>query len=89
MGPFLIGEDESDLESNASMQLSKFGSELSPQDLFKRLATRNAPCGRPEDLVAKLNEKREAGIDRFYFQTLVPENTGMIRLLAETLHDRF
>jgi alkanesulfonate monooxygenase SsuD/methylene tetrahydromethanopterin reductase-like flavin-dependent oxidoreductase (luciferase family) len=85
MGPFLIGKDESDLEANAAAHVEKRGLQLSPPELVKRVRDRNGNCGVVEDFVGQLRMKADAGISRFYFQTLVPENRGMLELLADTM----
>lgn len=88
MGPFLLGSNSGELESSAKLQIAKYGYEMSPQDLLKRLKARSAPCGTIEDFAEQLKGKLDAGIQKFYFQTLVPENTGMLRLLADTLKEK-
>ncbi|HYC11296.1 MAG TPA: LLM class flavin-dependent oxidoreductase [Nitrososphaerales archaeon] len=89
MGPFLIGRDQSELESNARLQVSKLGQDLTPDELIKRLRTRGAPCGAPEEVADALGKKLDAGVRKFYFQALVPENKAMTELLAHTLKDSF
>ena len=85
MGPYMIAKDESGLEENARLQAKKLGQELSPKDLLARLREREAPCGTVEEFVDQLTAKAQAGVKRIYFQTLVPENTAMTELLADTL----
>ena len=85
MGPYLIGRNEADLDSSAKMQISKMGWDMTPQDLLKRLRARNAPCGTVEDFTETVSGKIDAGISKFYFQTLVLENAPMLELLADTL----
>jgi alkanesulfonate monooxygenase SsuD/methylene tetrahydromethanopterin reductase-like flavin-dependent oxidoreductase (luciferase family) len=85
MGPFMIGRNDGELEASAKLQASKLGQEVSPQDLLKRIMSRNAPCGTPEDFLEQVRAKVDAGIERLYFQMLVPENKAMLELLADTL----
>jgi alkanesulfonate monooxygenase SsuD/methylene tetrahydromethanopterin reductase-like flavin-dependent oxidoreductase (luciferase family) len=89
MGPFMIGRNEGKLEASARLQASKLNQEISPQELLKRIRSRNAPCGTPEDFLEQVRAKMDAGIGRLYFQTLVPENTAMMELLADTLRGGF
>jgi alkanesulfonate monooxygenase SsuD/methylene tetrahydromethanopterin reductase-like flavin-dependent oxidoreductase (luciferase family) len=89
MGPFMIGRNGGELEASARLQASKLGQEISPQELLKRIRSRDAPCGTPEDFLERVRAKMDAGIGRIYFQTLVPENTAMIELLADTLRGGF
>ncbi|MBI3840617.1 MAG: hypothetical protein HY297_01455, partial [Thaumarchaeota archaeon] len=84
-GPYLIGRNAAELEENAKLQAAKLGWDLSPREVLKRLGARNAPCGTAEEFVDKLRSKMDVGIERFYFQTLVPQNTAMVGLLADTL----
>ncbi len=89
MGPFLLGTNRAELEENAKKQIAKFGQGISPEDLLKRIRGRNAPCGIVEEFVEQLGRKLDFGVQKFYFQALVPENTGMLELLADTLKNRF
>ena len=89
MGPFLIGKNQGELEENALRQTEKFGQGLSAKELVKRIRDRDAPCGTVEEFVGHVNGKLDKGVQKIYFQTLVPENTGMIELLADTLKDKF
>ncbi|QQG48657.1 MAG: LLM class flavin-dependent oxidoreductase [archaeon] len=84
-GPFMLGRDPGQLESFARMQASWLKSEASPQETLSRLKARDAPVGSPEEFLEKVGRKVDAGIERFYFQLLAPENTAMLELLAETL----
>ncbi len=89
MGPFLLGRNRDELEANAKTQLAKLGQPGTTDELFKRLQSRGALFGTPGRIVEVLTEKVEAGVEKFYFQTLVPQNTAMTELLAETLKDHF
>ncbi len=84
-GPFLIGRDQSELESSAKLQAKKMAPELSPSEMIARIKARNSPVGTVEQFVEKMQEKIEGGVQKYYFQTLTPENTGMTELLADTL----
>ena len=86
MTPYLIARTRSELEASARLQASKFGDE-SPQDVLLRLKERSAPCGLPDEFVERLRAIHDSGAKKVYFQTLVPENTAMIDLLADTLKD--
>jgi hypothetical protein len=75
-GPFMIGRTGTELESNARTQLSKFGQEGSARDLLNRLKSKGAACGTLNEFVQFLVKKLDAGVQKFYFQTLMPENTS-------------
>jgi alkanesulfonate monooxygenase SsuD/methylene tetrahydromethanopterin reductase-like flavin-dependent oxidoreductase (luciferase family) len=83
MGPFLLGRSQGELEANATRQLQKLGQPGSPSDLVKRLKSRGAFCGTRDEFSQLVSEKQRAGITKFYFQALVPENEAMIELLAD------
>ena len=42
-----------------------------------------------ENFVDEVNKRRDAGIQRFYFQVLDPRDKGMFDLLADTLKNSF
>jgi len=85
MGPYLIGENESKLEEYAALQASTLAQRISPKEIIARLKARGAPCGTVQEFVDQLRSMADSGFRRVYFQTLVPQNTAMIELLADTL----
>jgi alkanesulfonate monooxygenase SsuD/methylene tetrahydromethanopterin reductase-like flavin-dependent oxidoreductase (luciferase family) len=85
MTPYMVARSREELESYAKRQAAKLGQDISPSELLDRLRARGAPCGTVDDFVDQLRAKAEAGVRRLYFQTLVPENTDMTELLADTL----
>ena len=85
MTSFLLGRDESELLENAKQQVAKLSMDISPQDLVARAKSRGVPCGTVDEFVKQLRARTDSGIQRIYFQALVPENTGMLELLADTL----
>lgn len=84
-GPFIVGKTQSDLEKYAALQAKKHGSKLSPKELLARIKARNSPCGTVDDFVDQLRAKSDLGIEKYYFQTLVPENVEMLELLVDVL----
>jgi alkanesulfonate monooxygenase SsuD/methylene tetrahydromethanopterin reductase-like flavin-dependent oxidoreductase (luciferase family) len=87
MGPFLIGRNDSELMANAKTQIVKLGQQGTPMELIKRVKSRGAFCGTPEEFSELLTTKLNSGIARFYFQALVPGNREMTGLLADILKD--
>ena len=85
MGPYLIAENQSRLEEYAALQASLLGQKASAAEVIARMKARGAPCGTVQDFVDQLRLKADAGFKRVYFQTLAPQNTAMIELLADTL----
>ncbi|HEY6283221.1 MAG TPA: LLM class flavin-dependent oxidoreductase [Nitrososphaerales archaeon] len=85
MGPFMIGRNKSELEANARLQASKMGQDITPQEVLKRLTARGAPCGTAEEFPEQVRKIIDSGVHKIYFQTLTPENSSMLELLANTL----
>ena len=88
MGPYLIAESQSKLEEYAALQASDLGQRISPGDVIARMKARGAPCGTVQEVVDQLRSMADSGFKRVYFQTLVPQNSTMIELLADTLKGR-
>lgn len=88
MGPFLIGENRAQLIENASTQLKKFGRDERPEAMIERISKAGAPCGTPSEVAEQIGRLIDEGVERFYFQALVPENTAMTEMLALTLKER-
>lgn len=84
-GPFILDRNQSELEANAALQASKLAQSISPVEILKRIRDRNAPCGTVDDFAQQLGAKVDSGIQKFYFQALVPENISMLELLADVL----
>ena len=84
-GPFLIGRTQSDLERYAGLMTKKHGMDRSPLEELKLMKARGSPTGTVDEFVADLRMKADSGIEKYYFQALVPENTEMQELLADTL----
>jgi alkanesulfonate monooxygenase SsuD/methylene tetrahydromethanopterin reductase-like flavin-dependent oxidoreductase (luciferase family) len=85
MGPYLIAESQAKLEEYAALQAATLGQGISPRDVIARMNARRAPCGTVQEFVDQLRSMADSGFKRVYFQTLVPQNTPMIELLADTL----
>lgn len=85
MGPFMIGRDRAELAENAKRELQKLGREEEPEALIRRISKAGIPCGTPQEFSEQVGRLVDEGVDRFYFQTLVPENKAMTELLAQTL----
>jgi alkanesulfonate monooxygenase SsuD/methylene tetrahydromethanopterin reductase-like flavin-dependent oxidoreductase (luciferase family) len=85
MGPYMIARSQDKLEEFAKIQATKLGMSLSPKEVLARLRARDAPCGTVDEVARQLAAKRDSGVRRVYFQTLVPENTAMTELLVDTI----
>ena len=89
MGPVMLGRTEAELEANLKAQIARMGTPVTPAELLQRIRSRGAFCGSPDDFLKAIRSRVDAGVERFYFQVLVPENTRMTELLAETLKKGF
>lgn len=85
MGPFFIAETAEQLQEKIKRRMRSMGSTLTYDEYYKRLKSRNAIVGIPSEVVNQLNERIEWGINKFYMQTLEPQDEGSVTLLAETL----
>ena len=85
MTPFVIGETRAELLANAKRQLDESGRKDAPEALLERLRRMGAPCGTTGEFSQQVGKLMDAGVQRLYFQLLIPENAGMTELLAGTL----
>lgn len=85
MTQYMIGRNQSDLEENARLHAAKLGQSRSPKEVIEHLRASGAPCGTADGFVQGLREFSDLGVSKVYFQTLVPENTKMIEVLADAL----
>jgi alkanesulfonate monooxygenase SsuD/methylene tetrahydromethanopterin reductase-like flavin-dependent oxidoreductase (luciferase family) len=85
MGPYLVAKSQAKLEEYAALQAAALAQPISPRDVIAGMKARGAPCGTVEEFVEQLRSKAALGFKRVYFQTLAPQNTEMMALLADTL----
>lgn len=81
MGPFIIGENESDLRLRLVEYSKLSGDPVAPE----KLRERGILCGKVDDFITQMNEFIEAGVQKFYFQVFNTKNKEMVNLLTETL----
>ena len=67
------------------MVISEQSLNLSPAELINQLRRDGSPCGTVSEFVEQVRKRVDAGVSRFYFQLLTPEDTSLIELLADTL----
>jgi alkanesulfonate monooxygenase SsuD/methylene tetrahydromethanopterin reductase-like flavin-dependent oxidoreductase (luciferase family) len=87
MGPFIIGEDESEIRRKVVSRMNALSIQSTPEEYLKRLESRNAIIGTPEQFAEKLSDRITWGIEKFYFQTMEPLDEETIALLASTLKE--
>lgn len=85
MTQYMIGRNQSELEENARLHAAKLGQARSPKEVLERFKASGAPCGTADEFVGRLRAIHDSGVAKVYFQTLVPENTKMIEVLADAL----
>jgi alkanesulfonate monooxygenase SsuD/methylene tetrahydromethanopterin reductase-like flavin-dependent oxidoreductase (luciferase family) len=79
--PFIIGENQTDLEPRITQYSKLTGTRLTAEELRER----GVLCGKVDDFRSQLNELIEAGVQRLYFQILNAKDKEMIDLLTGTL----
>ena len=87
MGTFLIGENTRELKENASRHAKLFGIAGGADAAFELFRGRGAFIGTVAEFVEQVNERLEAGIQKFYFQILNTQNKVMVNLLTRTLRE--
>jgi alkanesulfonate monooxygenase SsuD/methylene tetrahydromethanopterin reductase-like flavin-dependent oxidoreductase (luciferase family) len=81
MSSFIIGEKRSDLEP----RILKYSKPRGAPAAAEKLRDRGVLCGTVDEFVAQLNTFIEAGVQKFYFQVLDPQDKPMLELLTQTL----
>lgn len=85
MAPFFIGESDSDLRKRIQKYLDANGLKEKVEDQIKDFKESGILCGAPDDFILQLNEKRSAGLARFYFQLQDPSDREAAEILTKTL----
>jgi alkanesulfonate monooxygenase SsuD/methylene tetrahydromethanopterin reductase-like flavin-dependent oxidoreductase (luciferase family) len=85
MAPFFIGESDSDLKGRVKRYLESNGLQEKVEDQISEFKQSGILCGTPDDFTAQLNEKRETGLRRFYFQLADPSDKAAAEVLTKTL----
>jgi alkanesulfonate monooxygenase SsuD/methylene tetrahydromethanopterin reductase-like flavin-dependent oxidoreductase (luciferase family) len=85
MGPFFIGESEADLNKRVHRFLKDNGLEGSVQDQIANFRERGILCGTSGDFVDQIKEKRNAGLNKFYFQLSDPSDREAAEILTKTI----
>src|SRR5579862_4095375 len=84
MGPFFIGESESDLSKRIQRFLKENGLEGTVEEQIANFKERGIFCGTPENFLDQIKEKKNAGMNKFYFQ-LYPPDKEAAEILTKTL----
>lgn len=89
MGYSILAENKHDLKKRMRYY-ARFAKLTGGEgELEKRIRLKGVICGDVENFVEEVNKRRDAGIKRFYFQVLNPEDKEMFDLVAATLKNKF
>lgn len=87
MGAFVIAESKAKVASKVKNYMNRMGYIDDPRP--EKLVEKGVLYGTPEEFVEQVNERRKAGIERFYFQLLDPTDKEMVSTLTRTLKEEF
>jgi F420-dependent oxidoreductase-like protein len=85
MATCVVGDDRSTVLERVRRVQSVFG--MADQDPEELLAERRERwvAGTPEEVIERVRELEDAGVERLYLQHLAPEDTEMVALLGEAV----
>ena len=89
MAPFIIAENEAELEKRIKWYGSFTAFDGGVDQLRSVIYSRGVFCGLVEDFVQQVNERIKIGTEKFYFQVLNPYDDGMKNLLTAILKSEF
>jgi alkanesulfonate monooxygenase SsuD/methylene tetrahydromethanopterin reductase-like flavin-dependent oxidoreductase (luciferase family) len=84
-GTVIIGENRSGVIAGTREMMRFEGRNGDPEAEIEKQKKEGAPCGTPEEISSYLNERIEAGIQRFYFQLASMQTNEMADLLTQTV----
>jgi F420-dependent oxidoreductase-like protein len=78
----IVGRDEAELNDRVRQRLERFGGGGSPEEFVRERRDRMV-LGTVDEVVERLRELEELGVERIFVQHLVHEDVDMVRLLGE------
>ena len=85
MGPFIVADDKRELRTRVRAEMRR-QAVSKDEDVFTReLSSKGWLIATPGDFAEKVNQRREIGIEKIYFQIWETKDRGPIKLLAEIL----
>jgi len=87
MGPFVIAENEAELRRKARVEMRRENVDKDPEHSIKELRRRGLTVETAKNFAHRVNERREAGIDKFYFRISDTDDMRSVELLAGVLKD--
>jgi alkanesulfonate monooxygenase SsuD/methylene tetrahydromethanopterin reductase-like flavin-dependent oxidoreductase (luciferase family) len=89
MGSFLIAESRNKLNQKLKKFAIKRGLSSDSDQAARKLREEGRLCGVVDEFVDQMNEKIDAGIQKFYFQILDPRDKDMVETLTHTVKTKF
>ncbi len=89
MGAFILADTNRSLSIRTRNYMRAMGLNGDPESTSRRLSSKGILCGTREEFVEQLNERRTAGIEKFYFQLIDTNDNEMVGLLTQTLKEEF
>ena len=89
MGLFIIADSKRSLSERTKSYMRATGVSGDPDSVAQKLSSKGILCGTCGEFVEKVNERRKAGIKKFYFQVLDTKDKEMVSLLTKTLKEEF
>jgi alkanesulfonate monooxygenase SsuD/methylene tetrahydromethanopterin reductase-like flavin-dependent oxidoreductase (luciferase family) len=89
MGSFLIAESQTKLNQKIKKYATNRGLSSDPDQVERQLRQEGRLCGLVNEFVDQMNEKINAGIEKYYFQVLDPKDKYMVDTLTHTLKTKF
>jgi alkanesulfonate monooxygenase SsuD/methylene tetrahydromethanopterin reductase-like flavin-dependent oxidoreductase (luciferase family) len=86
-GEVIIAENRRSLIEYVRSWLIESGLGGSPEAEIEGLRQRGMFCGTPEEVVSQINERRDLGVDRFYFEVADLRTRSMADLFTDTLKE--
>ena len=88
MGPFFIGESESDLRARIKDYIKENGSGDDVNEAISGFRERGMFCGTTDDFLSQVEARKKAGVSQFYFQVSDPKDKTKIDILTRTLRGK-
>ncbi len=78
----VVGRDRDELHERVARLLARFGRDGSPEEYIRERRDR-AVLGTVDEVVERLRELEDVGVERIFLQHLVHEDVEMVRLLGD------
>lgn len=89
MWPFIIADNQRNLESLVKLYMRAWRITGNVESAIPKLRKNGILYGKVNEVVDQINEFRESGVEKFYFNVLDGRDKGMIDMLTHTLKEEF